>query len=61
MTDRPPVYPGVADGTPDCRGEIEIDDNVLIIKRIRVQHSGVDVPEDRREATDRALATHQTA
>jgi uncharacterized OsmC-like protein len=31
------------------------------IKRIHVQYSGVDLPDDRREAADRALATHQKA
>jgi uncharacterized OsmC-like protein len=44
-----------------ARGEIELDDNVLVIKRIHVEYSGVEVPEDRREAADRALATHQQA
>jgi len=44
-----------------ARGEIELDDNVLIIKRIHVEYSGVDIPEERRDAADRALATHQRA
>lgn len=44
-----------------ARGEIEVDGNVLIIRRIHVEYSGVEVPEDRRDAADRALATHQQA
>jgi uncharacterized OsmC-like protein len=44
-----------------AHGDIELDDNVLVIKRIHVEYSGVDVPDDRREAADRALATHQRA
>jgi uncharacterized OsmC-like protein len=44
-----------------AHGDIELDDNVLVIKRIHVEYSGVDVPDDRREAADRALATHQQA
>lgn len=42
-----------------ARGEIELDDNVLVIKRIHVEYSGVEVPDDMRDAADRALATHQ--
>lgn len=44
-----------------ARGEIELEDNILIIKRIHVEYSGVAVPADRRDAADRALATHQRA
>jgi uncharacterized OsmC-like protein len=44
-----------------ARGEIELEDNVLVIKRIHVEYSGVDVPDDKRDAADRALATHQRA
>jgi uncharacterized OsmC-like protein len=42
-----------------ARGEIELDGKVLVIKRIHVEYSGVEVPDDKREAADRALATHQ--
>jgi uncharacterized OsmC-like protein len=42
-----------------ARGEIELDGKVLVIKRIHVEYSGVEVPEDKRETADRALATHQ--
>lgn len=44
-----------------ARGEIELEDNVLVIKRIHVDYSGVEVPDDKRDAADRALATHQQA
>ncbi len=40
------------------RGDIELDGNVLVITRIHVVYSGVEVPTDRREAADRALASH---
>jgi organic hydroperoxide reductase OsmC/OhrA len=45
----------------DARGEIELEGNVLVIKRIHVRYSGVVIPADRRDAADRALATHQQA
>jgi organic hydroperoxide reductase OsmC/OhrA len=45
----------------EARGEIELDGNVLVIKRIHVRYSGVTVPADKREAADRALATHRQA
>jgi uncharacterized OsmC-like protein len=44
-----------------ARGEIELDGKILIIKRIHVDYAGVEIPEDKREAADRALATHQQA
>ena len=44
-----------------ARGEIELDGKILVIKRIHVEYSGVEVPDDKREAADRALATHQQA
>lgn len=44
-----------------ARGEIELEDNVLVIKRIHVEYSGVAVPEDKRDAADRALTTHHRA
>lgn len=34
---------------------------MLVIKRVHVDYSGVSIPEDKREAADRALATHQQA
>jgi uncharacterized OsmC-like protein len=44
-----------------ARGEIELEGKVLVIKRIHVDYSGVEIPEDKREAADRALATHPQA
>jgi uncharacterized OsmC-like protein len=44
-----------------ARGEIELEGNVLVIKRIHVQYSGVAIPDDKRDTADRALATHQQA
>lgn len=41
-----------------ARGEIELDGKVLVIKRIHFTYTGVTVPDDKREAADRALATH---
>jgi uncharacterized OsmC-like protein len=43
----------------EARGEIELEGNVLVIKRIHIRYSGVTVPADKRDAADRALATHQ--
>lgn len=44
-----------------ARGEIELDGTVLVIKRIHMSYSGVDIPEDKRAAADRALASHHRA
>lgn len=44
-----------------ARGEIELDGKVLLLKRVHVDYSGVRVPEEKREAADRALSTHQQA
>jgi uncharacterized OsmC-like protein len=44
-----------------ARGEIELEGKVLVIKRIHMEYAGVDVPEDKREAAERALATHAQA
>jgi uncharacterized OsmC-like protein len=41
-----------------ARGEIELEGKVLVIKSIHVAYSGVDVPDERREAAERALSTH---
>ena len=41
-----------------ARGEIELDGKVLVIKRIHFSYSGVQIPDDKREAAERALATH---
>jgi len=42
-----------------ARGEIELEGQVLVIKRIHVEYSGVEIPADRQDAAERALATHQ--
>ncbi|MGH3811336.1 MAG: OsmC family protein [Pseudonocardiaceae bacterium] len=44
-----------------ARGEIELDGKVLVIRRIHVDYAGVQVPPDKQDAADRALATHQQA
>lgn len=41
-----------------ARGEIELDAKVLVIKRIHFTYAGVDIPADKRETAERALATH---
>ncbi|GAC1325848.1 MAG: hypothetical protein NVSMB13_09700 [Mycobacteriales bacterium] len=43
-----------------ARGEIELDGKVLVIKRIAMTYAGVEVPEDKRETAERALATHHS-
>ncbi len=44
-----------------ARGEIELEGQVLVIKRIHVAYSGVEIPADRQDAAERALDTHQHA
>jgi uncharacterized OsmC-like protein len=44
-----------------ARGEIELDDKVLVIRRIHVDYSGLDIPADKKDTAERALATHQRA
>lgn len=44
-----------------ARGEIEVEGKVLVLKRIHVDYAGVEVPPDKQEAAERALATHQQA
>jgi uncharacterized OsmC-like protein len=41
-----------------ARGEIELERQVLVIRRIHVTYTGVELPEGRTEAFERALATH---
>ncbi len=41
-----------------ARGEIELDGKVLVIKRIHFGYSGLQIPDDKRDAAERALATH---
>ena len=37
---------------------MEVEDKVLVIKRIRVRYQLTDCPEDKREAAERAHAFH---
>ena len=41
-----------------ARGEIELEENVLVIKRIHFSYTGVEVPDEKRETAERALAAH---
>ena len=41
-----------------ARGEIELDGKVLVIKRIRLSYTGVEIPDDKRETAERALESH---
>ena len=41
-----------------ARGEIELERQVLVIKRIHVTYTGVDLPEGRTDAFERALSSH---
>jgi uncharacterized OsmC-like protein len=43
-----------------ARGEVENEDGVLVLKRIRV-HYRLPVPEDKRAEAERAHAVHQRA
>lgn len=40
------------------RGDIELDGKVLVIRRIHVTYSGLQVAEEDREKVDRVLAVH---
>ena len=39
-------------------GDVELDDKVLVIKRIRVRYTLRDCPEDKRDAAERAHEFH---
>lgn len=41
-----------------ARGEIELERQVLVIKRIHVTYSGLEVSDDQRETVDRVLGIH---
>jgi uncharacterized OsmC-like protein len=41
-----------------ARGEIELERQVLVIKRIHVTYSGITVTDEHREAVERVLAVH---
>jgi uncharacterized OsmC-like protein len=41
-----------------ARGEVELEGKVLVVKRIHVTYTGLDVAEPDREKVDRVLAVH---
>jgi uncharacterized OsmC-like protein len=41
-----------------ARGEVELERNVLVVKRIAVTYRGLSVPEEDREKVERVLAVH---
>jgi uncharacterized OsmC-like protein len=41
-----------------ARGEIELERQVLVIKRIHVTYSGITVTADQRETVERVLSVH---
>jgi uncharacterized OsmC-like protein len=41
-----------------ARGEVELESKVLVVKRIQVTYTGLQVSEDDREKVDRVLAVH---
>jgi organic hydroperoxide reductase OsmC/OhrA len=41
-----------------ARGEVELDGKVLVIRRIHFSYTGVEIPEEKRDSAERALATH---
>jgi uncharacterized OsmC-like protein len=44
----------------EAEGDVDLEDKVLVIKRIRVRYTLKDCPEDKREAAERAHAHHAT-
>lgn len=41
-----------------ARGEVELESKVLVVKRIQVTYTGLQVAEGDREKVDRVLAVH---
>ncbi len=41
-----------------ARGEVELDNKVLVVKRILVTYTGLQVSSEDREKVDRVLAVH---
>ena len=41
-----------------ARGEVELENQVLVVKRIHVTYEGLTVAEEDREKVDRVLAVH---
>ena len=44
--------------TSEAEGEIYVEDNVLVIKKIHVRYTLRDCPDDMREAAERAHTHH---
>jgi uncharacterized OsmC-like protein len=44
--------------TSEVEGDVEVEDKVLVIKRIRVRYTLLDCPEEKREAAERAHEFH---
>lgn len=42
----------------EAEGDVEVEDKVLVIKRIRVRYQLTGCPEDKREAAERAHSLH---
>jgi uncharacterized OsmC-like protein len=42
----------------EAEGDVELDDRVLVIRRIRVRYALAGCPEDKREAAERAHSLH---
>lgn len=42
----------------EAEGDVEVEDKVLILKRIRVRYTLAGCPQDKREAAERAHAFH---
>lgn len=46
--------------TSETEGDVELEDGVLVIRRIRIRYRLKDCPQDKREAAERAHAAHPT-
>jgi organic hydroperoxide reductase OsmC/OhrA len=46
--------------TSEAEGDVEVDDGVLVIKRIRVRYQLKDCPTDKRVAASRAHEHHHS-
>ncbi len=44
-----------------ARGEVELEGKTLVVKRIAVTYSGLDVAEEDRDKVERVLAVHGDA
>ena len=44
--------------TSESEGDVEVENGVLVIKRIRIHYKLAGCPEDKREAAERAHSAH---